>query len=183
MSLKIFCYFVFFFCFILFTASSGRYYWRYCYIYIVYSLPWCAFFTGLTWSTAWMMILTSLCAGLANQSVRRAGYRNYIRVGLESLSKITSLLSLPFVSNPGAYPLNQNGEVKPKPLDDDTEEFLPSQPTEYKMCSREFKFLINTVRLVVVVQTRWLNLANITQRNPCFKTYSCFISLRNRHQV
>ena len=29
-------------------------------------------------------------------------------------------------------------EVKLKPLDEDTEEFLPSQPTEYKMYSYDF---------------------------------------------
>ena len=29
-------------------------------------------------------------------------------------------------------------EVKPEPLHDDTEEFLPSKPNEYKMRSLEF---------------------------------------------
>ena len=31
-----------------------------------------------------------------------------------------------------------SSEIKPRHLDDDTEEFLPSQPNEYKMRSLEF---------------------------------------------
>ena len=33
---------------------------------------------------------------------------------------------------------NIDNEVKPEPLDDDTEDFLPSKPTQYKVRTLEF---------------------------------------------